>query len=222
MRQKPREWNQKQIIARIAILFGLSAVALSFCVFFALQKTALHFFDHDVSVLLTSIEAGPLEFSRLNSRDFSEQQLVRLMEASNRESDTFREVLITSGIESKDIYAGWRSVTLTDPNYKLVVDRLLNFNDSIYPFRIRLTADSCQALRRFRPVQTFLFTFIFVSFLLLILSVTYAVIPVVNSIRNAAKIFRNGVPNSEIKTALNMVPYTPLKEITELALRSRL
>ena len=221
MQKKLREWNQTQVVVRLVSFFAMSALTLSFVVFLALEKSARHFLDQEISVLLTSIETGPVEFSRLNSRDFSEQQLVRLMEASNRDSLAFREALITSGQDNQEIHAAWRAVGEASKSCEQTIDRNLNFKDSIFPYRIRLIVDSCQAQKRFGPIQNFLFTVIFLCFLFLIAATGYAVSPVVSSIRNASKIFKTGLQKPEIEAGLALIPYRPLKEITEQALRSR-
>lgn len=210
----------RSFFIRLAFAVSICAACIVSLVYFSIEKTSTALLNAEVSNLFTAIETGPAQFANLNSKDFSDSQLKRLMDKATAENPYYLSAEVRSGRAFSEVYANWSSGRSTPTSECAVtIERQMDFQNAIFPFKAIVTLDGCDASSRFRRVSSLLATGVCAGFVLLFGVLFSLMTPIFASIRAASRLV-SGSDVADASTASDL-RFMPIRSLAEQALRAR-
>lgn len=210
----------QSLLLRIGLATLLCVGCIVAIVFFSIEKASALLLQRETSNLFTAIESGPTQFANLNSKDFSDTQLRRLMEQVSAENPYYSKVEIFSGQDFSQAYANWTAGSATQETSCLKsIERTVSFPNALFPFKAVVTLDGCHAMSRFRHVSMLLALAVCAGFVLFLCVLFYLMAPVFSSIRVASRLVSETAPVAG--SGISRLRFLPVRVLTEQALRAR-
>lgn len=220
MRNSITAITTKSLFLRIGLASFLCAICIASIVFFSIERASALLLQRETSNLFTAIESGPSQFANLNSKDFSDTQLKRLMDQITAENPYYSKVEILSGQDFSQIYANWSATSSAQkPSCLKTIERTSSFRNAMFPFKAVVTFDECQATSRFRHVSLLLALAVCAGFVLFICVICLLLAPVFSSIRVASRLVSEAATGEE--SGVSGLRFFPVRVLTEQALRAR-
>jgi signal transduction histidine kinase len=210
----------QSLFLRIGLATLLCAGCIVAIVFFSIEKASTLLLQRETSNLFTAIESGPTQFANLNSKDFSDTQLSRLMDQVSAENPYYSKVAILSGQDFSQAYASWTAGSSTPKTSCLrSIERTVSFPNALFPFKAVVTLDGCHAMSRFRHVSMLLALAVCAGFVLFLCVLFYLLAPIFSSIRAASRLVSETPPAAG--SGISRLQFLPVRVLTEQALRAR-
>lgn len=210
--------TQRQLVASIIggilIAFGVSLYSIKSI----LRVVDKGLQDSDTETLFSAIEAGPLEFARQYSGEFSDSQLKKLMEKSALYKRNFVKASITANGDNPIHYASW-AMPGVDGKCIKETERQYKFPDGFFSFSVKIGYNNCS---KYLVTESFASRIVLVFSLAVaftLLSGFFGLILLVKSTSTATTILTR---YSEKESDLNLesIRYLPIRNLANLAIES--
>lgn len=174
--------------------------------------------DSDTETLFSAIEAGPLEFARQYSGDFSDSQLKKLMESSDLYKRNFVRASITAQSDVPTIYATW-SIQGIDEKCIKETERKYDFKNGVFPFSVKIGFNECTKYAITESLASRIASVFFLSVSLTLLSGFFGLVLLFKSTSKAIAILE-GVNSKGSTSNLDSIQYLPIRNLANLAIDS--
>lgn len=209
---------------RRLVLIVISVAILAMLVSFYSIKSIVDTVDNglknsDFDLIFSAIEAGPLEFARQYSGEFSDSQLKILIEKSNLRARNVVAAKIYAGEPANMTYAEWVDSKQLSKECVQEYDRVYKFKDAVFPFHIVLTVDLCSDYLLTKSLSNkIIAAFSFATFIAF-LSGILGLLPLFKATKAAYDLLKNYNEDESSKQASRIL-YQPVRELAELAIKS--
>ena len=173
--------------------------------------------EQESELILGALESGPIAFAKLQSAELSQQVLTRLMESSSLTGRGVESVVISGGGSNNYIYSQWKPENSTiNAECALKVHRNFKYADSINPFLVDLTLDTCTSqpggaqVRKYFALAMFVLFAVMSALLLLILR------PLYKSMVDAENI----LSSRDNELLIENISFLPIRRLATLAIKS--
>jgi len=209
-----RKLSNSNILRRLIGLTSFAGFSLfSLSIFFANHRLESER-RSQAQLLLSAIEAGPVNFARLHSPEIAKSQVQGLFNLANSGQPVFQSLRILSGPNfSEELVSFNRHAESTiGLGCFITIARETRFQDGFYPFKTELIFDQCVSFQESLRTHISFLLFSSLAIIAVIFSISVALQPIKSSIDFAMESLAIDSPGS-IKGISDNIRYTPVARL---------